>query len=172
MRKVFVPALATLSGVLPHSDLLAPDELEQVAADIARRPEIWQPLVRVDSERRRFELIYEDDHVDAWVLSWMPGQGTGFHDHYVSSVGIACVRGVVREDCLRLGTTDVELRLRPGDTRRGGPGYIHRVRHVAGKPAVTIHVYSPRLDEVGQYRADENGVLRREPAPGRTELTP
>jgi hypothetical protein len=37
---------------------------------------------------------------------------------------------------------------------------------------VTIHVYSPRLDEVGQYRLDEHGVMRREAAPGRTELTP
>jgi predicted metal-dependent enzyme (double-stranded beta helix superfamily) len=172
MRVVFVPALASLSDLLPHGGLLSPDELEQVAAGIARRPEIWEPLVRVDSERRRFELIYEDDDLDAWVLSWMPGQGTGFHDHYVSSVGIACTRGVVREDWLRLGATELEFRLRPGDTRRGGPGYIHRVRHAQGEPAVTIHVYSPRLDEVGQYRADENGVVRREPAPGRTELTP
>jgi quercetin dioxygenase-like cupin family protein len=172
MRVVFVPALASLSDLLPHGGLLSPDELAQVAVGIARRPEIWEPLVRVDSERRRFELIYEDDDVDAWALSWMPGQGTGFHDHYLSSVGIACVQGVVREDWLRLGATELEFRLRAGDTRSGGPGYIHRVRHAEGGPSVTIHVYSPRLDEVGQYRADENGVLRREPAPGRTELTP
>jgi len=172
MRSVFVPALATLSDILPHGGVLTPEELEGVAAGIARRPSIWEPLVRVDSDRRRFEFVYEDDHVDAWVLSWMPGQGTGFHDHYVSGVGLACVRGVVREDWLRLGAPEIELRLRPGDTRRGGPGYIHRVRHAQGEPAVTVHVYSPRLDEVGQYRHDENGVLRREPAPGRIELTP
>ena len=65
---------------------------------------IWEPLVRVDSQQRRFELVYEDDRMDAWVLSWMPGQGTGFHDHYVSSVGLACVQGGVREDWLRFGT--------------------------------------------------------------------
>jgi hypothetical protein len=172
MRPVFVPALATLSDLLPHGGVLTPDELEDVAAAIAGKPEIWEPLVRVDSERRRFELVYEDDDVDAWVLSWMPGQGTGFHDHYVSSVGIACVQGVVREDCLRPGAGELELRLRAGDTRQGGLGYIHRVEHVDGEPAVTIHVYSPRLDEVGQYRQDATGALRREPAPGRTELTP
>jgi hypothetical protein len=35
-----------------------------------------------------------------------------------------------------------------------------------------LYVYSPRLDWVGQYRVDEKGVFRREPAPGRIELTP
>ena len=172
MKAMFVPALVSLADLVPHQGILAPQELEEVARDIAERPEIWEPLVRVDGERRRFELIYEDDRMDAWVLSWMPGQGTGFHDHHVSSVGLACVQGSVREDWLRFGKPEVEFQLRPGDTRHGGPGYIHRVQHAIGAPAVTIHIYSPRLDEVGQYRLDENGVMRRESAPGRVELTP
>jgi predicted metal-dependent enzyme (double-stranded beta helix superfamily) len=169
---VFVPALASLSALVPHAGLLTAEELEDVAASIAARPDIWEPLVRVDSERRRFELVYEDERMDAWVLSWMPGQGTGFHDHYVSSVGIACVQGKVREDLLRFGAPEVEFLLHPGDTRRGGPGYIHRVQHAFGEPAVTVHTYSPRLDEVGQYRVEADGVMRREAAPGRIELTP
>ena len=172
MTGMFAPAVSSLADVVPHDGLLTPEELEDVARRIGERPELWEPLVRVDSERRRFELVYEDDRMDAWVLSWMPGQGTGFHDHYVSSVGLACVRGNVKEDWLRFGAPELEFRLRPGDTRRGGPGYIHRVQHATGEPAVTIHVYSPRLDEVGQYRVDEQGAMRREPAPGRVELTP
>ena len=169
---MFAPAVLSLAEVVPYDGVLTPEELEDVARRIAERPELWEPLVRVDTERRRFELVYEDDRMDAWVLSWMPGQGTGFHDHYASSVGLACVRGTVKEDWLRFGAPELEFRLRPGDTRKGGPGYIHRVQHAMGEPAVTIHVYSPRLDEVGQYRVDERGVMRREAAPGRTELTP
>ena len=38
-------------------------------------------------------------------------------------------------------------------------------------PAVTVHVYSPRLDWVGQYRLAEDGVVLREVRPGRNELT-
>jgi hypothetical protein len=46
------------------------------------------------------------------------------------------------------------------------------VRHALGEPAVTIHVYSSRLDWVGQYRLeDSTGVVRREVRPGRNELT-
>lgn len=169
---LFAPALASLDGLVPHEGLLTPPELEKLAGTIAGRPELWEPLVREDPERRRYELLSEDARMDAWVLSWMPGQATGFHDHYVSGVGIAVALGSVREDWLRHGGDHVEWQLRPGDTRSGGPGYIHRVQHLDGEPAVTIHVYSPRLDWVGQYRIDEEGIMRREVQPGRRELTP
>jgi hypothetical protein len=169
---MFAPAVPSLADVVPYDGVLTPEELEDVARRIAERPELWEPLVRVDSERRRFELVYEDDRMDAWVLSWMPGQGTGFHDHYISGVGLSVAAGGVREDQLVYGTSHLALHLRSGDTRQGGPGYIHRVTHDEGEPAVTIHVYSPRLDWVGQYRLDDNGVVRREVQPGRRELKP
>jgi predicted metal-dependent enzyme (double-stranded beta helix superfamily) len=167
---LFVPALSTLGDLVPHDGVLQPEELERLARDIVARPDIWQPLIREDDSQRRYELIYEDDRMDAWVLSWMPGQGTGFHDHYISSVGLAVASGGIREDQMRHGMPALERHLRPGDSRRGDASYIHRVQHWEGEPAVTVHIYSPRLDWVGQYRVDDDGVVRREPSPGRNEL--
>ena len=168
---IFVPALASLDGLVPHDGLLSPDELEGVASTIAARTDIWEPLVHGNPERRCYELVYEDDRMDAWVLSWMPGQGTGFHDHYISGVGLCVARGCVREDIMVYGGEPQSRRLCEGSTRQGGPGYIHRVNHDDGMPAVTVHVYSPRLDWVGQYRLAEDGVVLREVRPGRNELT-
>jgi len=168
---LFVPALASFDELVPHDGLLSPDELEAIAATIAARQDIWQPLVHRDSARRRYELVYEDDRMDAWILSWMPGQGTGFHDHYISGVGLSVASGCVREDLMVYGRAHQSRELRAGDTRQGGPGYIHRVSHEDGLPAVTVHVYSPRLDWVGQYRLAEDGVVQREVRPGRNELT-
>jgi hypothetical protein len=34
-----------------------------------------------------------------------------------------------------------------------------------------VHVYSPPLTFVGQYRYDDEGILRREAQSGRDELT-
>ncbi len=168
---LFVPALGSLGDLIPHAGILTPDELESCAAGIAAAPDVWEPLVRLDRERRRYELLYEDDRMDAWVLSWMPGQATGFHDHYISSVGLSVAKGIVREDQLCFGRPPIERHLHAGAQRHGNPSYIHRVRHWDGEPAVTIHVYSPRLDWVGQYRIDDDGVVRREIQPGRNELT-
>jgi predicted metal-dependent enzyme (double-stranded beta helix superfamily) len=167
----FVPALASLDELVPHEGLLSPDELEGVAGAIAARAELWKPLVHTDANHRRYELVYEDDRMDAWVLSWMPGQGTGFHDHYISGVGLCVASGCVREDLMVYGAEHQSRQLRAGETRRGGPGYIHRVSHDEGTPAVTVHVYSPRLDWVGQYRLDDDAVMQREVRPGRNELT-
>jgi Cysteine dioxygenase type I len=168
---LFVPAVSTLGELVPHSGILNPAELEDVAAAIGGRRDIWEPLVHLDDERRRYELVYEDERMDAWVLSWMPGQGTGFHDHWISSLGLFAAQGVVREDQMRFGLPPIERQLTAGMRRSGNPSYIHRVRHVDGAPAVTIHVYSPRLDWVGQYRIDDEAVVRREIQPGRNELT-
>jgi len=168
---IFVPALASLDGLVPHDGLLSPDELEGVASTIAARTDMWEPLVHGNPERRCYELVYEDDRMDAWVLSWMPGQGTGFHDHYISGVGLCVARGCVREDIMVYGGEPQSRRLCEGSTRQAGPGYTHGVNHDEGMPAVTVHVYSPRLDWVGQYRLAEDGVVLREVRPGRNELT-
>jgi predicted metal-dependent enzyme (double-stranded beta helix superfamily) len=168
---LFVPSLGSLDDLVPHEGLLTPAELEEVARGLAARTDLWQPLVHRDAEHRRYELVYEDERMDAWILSWMPGQGTGFHDHYISGVGLCVASGCVREDLMVYGSEHQSRELRPGDTRQGGPGYIHRVSHHEGGPAVTVHVYSPRLDWVGQYRLDEDGVVQREVRPGRNELT-
>lgn len=156
--------------LLPRRGELDVDQLEQLARDIAADPTIWEPLVVVDPHRRRYRLLFEDDRIDVWVLSWMSGQGTGFHDHDLSAVGLACAAGEVVEKQMLLPTGAHAVAMTPGVSRPGPPGYIHSVAHVDGAPAVTIHAYSPPLVRVGQYRVDEAGVLRRSIEHGRQEL--
>jgi hypothetical protein len=162
-------AAATRELIPPKPELSAAD-LAQVATAIRDRPELWEPLMVVDAHRRRYRLLYEDERTDIWVLCWMPGQSTGFHDHDVSDVGIAIASGMVTERQLRLPTGATSLDLRPGDTRQGPAGYIHSVAHGEGAPAVSIHCYSPPLMKVGQFRVDSEGVLRRDAEHGRREL--
>ena len=151
-------------GVLDESHLAA--LVGHVAADDA----CWQPLVVADPARRRYRLAYEDERLDLWVLSWMPGQGTGFHDHGSSAVALTAVQGSVSERRLTAAAGPVARLLERGAIRTGRAGYIHAVEHHAGGPAVTVHAYSPPLLVVGQYRASTDGLLWREPQHGRQEL--
>jgi len=161
---------AATRDLIPATPELPAAELERMAAAIRDRPELWEPLLVTDASRRRYRLLFEDERTDIWVLCWMPGQSTGFHDHAGSDVGIAVAQGMIVERQLRLPTGATALELRPGDTRRGPAGYIHSVAHGEGVPAVSIHCYSPPLMQVGQYRVDEQGVLRRDAEHGRREL--
>ena len=167
----FSDALAArTSELLEGAGTLSEQELAILVTRITERPDLWQPLVVIDRDRRRYELLYDDDSVDIWVLSWMPGQKTGFHDHDRSSVALICAQGELDEGSLSLGLRAEPLRMTPGVVRTGPGGYIHSVSHVEGEPAVSIHAYSPPLTCVGQYRVDSLGRLRREPEHGRKEL--
>jgi quercetin dioxygenase-like cupin family protein len=161
---------AATRELIPAQPELSAAELELMATAIRDRPELWQPLLVVDPTRRRYRLLFEDERTDIWVLCWMPGQSTGFHDHDVSDVGIAIACGTVVERQLRLPTGATARELRHGDTRQGPAGYIHSVAHGEGEPAVSIHCYSPPLMKVGQYRVDPSGILRRDAEHGRREL--
>ena len=161
---------ARTSELLDEPGLLTAADLEQLVGRIARRPDLWQPLVVIDRDRRRYELLYEDDRVDIWVLSWMPGQRTGFHDHDRSDVALVCAQGELDEGRLAIDAEAETVRMTPGVSRIGPAGYIHAVAHRAGEPAVSIHAYSPPLVCVGQYRRQPDGRLHRQPEHGRKEL--
>ena len=154
---------------LPDGDLDT-DALALLVERFALEQHLWQPMTVADPHRRQYRLAYEDDRLDLWVLSWMPGQRTGFHDHGTSGVALTAVQGSVVERQLALGDTTLERILVPGSVEVGDAGYIHSVGHHVGVPAVTIHAYSPPLANVGQYRFNEDGGLRREPQHGRQEL--
>jgi predicted metal-dependent enzyme (double-stranded beta helix superfamily) len=163
--------LAAIRELVPAGDgPLTTEQLVRLSAEIAAHEELWRPLVTADPTRRRYRLLYEDDRVDSWLIMWMPGQGTGFHDHAISGVGLVGVEGAVTEKQMRLPSGSFDVEVRNGDTREGPAGYIHSVAHLEGTPAITIHSYSPPLMEVAQYRVDEHGVLRRETEHGRREL--
>jgi predicted metal-dependent enzyme (double-stranded beta helix superfamily) len=144
--------------------------LRRLVATLALRSDLWKPLVVSDRARRRYRLMLEDERIDVWVLSWMPGQATGFHDHGNSNVALTTLQGVVLERQLRAAEASFERALRPGFVQTGPAGSIHAVNHQSGAPAVTLHAYSPPLLQVGQYRATPGGALLREQQHGRQEL--
>jgi hypothetical protein len=150
--------------------MLGSEELCRLVAELAARADLWQALVVRDAARRRYRLLLEDARLDIWVLSWMPGQATGFHDHGRSNVALTALQGSVLERQIRLGRPGIERELVPGLVQPGPAGYIHSVSHGCGTPAVTLHAYSPPLVHVGQYRAGPQGELRREGQHGRQEL--
>jgi hypothetical protein len=137
-------------------------ELRDFAARLADEPERWAHLVDTDSGERVYELIWDDEDVNAWVIVWNEDSDTGFHDHDVSAAGIAVIDGMVREDRLSLSGLPRVRVFGARETFTVEPTAIHRVLHAGGKPAVTVHAYSPPLRRTGAYRVDDDGVLERE----------
>ena len=138
------------------------EELEQFVAALAAAPDRWRRHVRHCDDARVYELIWDDEDVNAWVICWSEDQDTGFHDHDESGAAVAVISGQVREDRLRLGDSPRSRVVRSGSTLTVPPTAIHRVLHAGAGPAVTIHAYSPPLTRTGAYRIGPDGELERE----------
>jgi hypothetical protein len=155
-----------------HDDLLSPTECANLAREITARG-LWQgvELTPTESHTRAYSLLYDDERIEMWLLSWLPHHSTGFHDHGESNVGFCVAQGTLTEQHLRFAEPPRIETLVAGDTRAAGSDYIHCLEWETGAPALSVHVYSPPLSVVGQYRVDGDGVLHRQTQPGRDELT-
>jgi predicted metal-dependent enzyme (double-stranded beta helix superfamily) len=142
--------------------------LTRLAADWPR----WEPLVRHDPHQRIFEQVLDLPDAEAWLICWMPGHDTGFHDHDLSSGAVTVVRGRVLEERLRIGAEVSSALYGPGETFAFSASDIHRVTHAGHEPAVTLHAYSPRLRRMGAYRVSDEGALQRHPLGYGEELRP
>jgi quercetin dioxygenase-like cupin family protein len=141
---------------------LTTEQLEQFVSNLAASPEQWQHHVRHSDDVRVYELIWDDEDVNAWVICWSEDQDTGYHDHDRSSAAIAVISGQVREERLRLGRSPLVRTVQGGSTFTVPPAAIHRVLHAGQNPAVTIHAYSPPLTRTGAYRTGPDGELERD----------
>jgi quercetin dioxygenase-like cupin family protein len=146
------------------------DELERFATGLASTPQLWGHLVRHSEDMRVYELIWDDEDVNAWLICWSEDQDTGFHDHDEAAAAIAVVEGHVREERLRLAAAPQGRVVGPGSTLVVPPDVIHRVLHAGGRPAVTIHAYSPPLVRTGAYRIGPDDELQRQLLPLEEEL--
>ncbi|MFF9349645.1 cysteine dioxygenase [Streptomyces sp. NPDC014734] len=129
-----------------------------IAADRAQ----WAPLVRYDTTTRWYHRLRAVPRApgsapagraaplgyEIWLLSWVPGQGSGRHDHGPSSGLLTVLDGRLTEHSAR-GTRI----LAPGAQRVFAPGYTHEVVNDSLEPAVSLHIYYPGLTEMPMHPA-------------------
>jgi rhodanese-related sulfurtransferase/predicted metal-dependent enzyme (double-stranded beta helix superfamily) len=154
------------AGTLIVSDATSktPEELANIVSLFASS-DGWVDRVRLRPDRRWFERLYHGPDYDIWVISWLPGQSTGFHDHGASSGAFIAATGILEEH--RPGErTQV---IHPGKPRAFGPDYAHDVRNHSLAPAISIHAYSPPLNEMNEYELDGSRLVPRERASGKAE---
>ncbi|MCW2898827.1 MAG: putative cysteine dioxygenase [Streptosporangiaceae bacterium] len=137
----------------PRPDL-GPAGLATRARELADHPDEWLHRVRLSADGRWYERVHLDEDVEVWLISWLPGQSTGFHDHGEASGAFSVVLGTLEERGLASTRS-----LGSGQTREFGPRYVHDVRNTSTAPAVSVHVYSPPLTTMRRFDLAEDGRL-------------
>jgi len=136
------PRAATTTDLLAHARRLAAD------------PASWPATLHFDTADRWYTRLTDAGGHEAWLLTWLPGQQTGWHDHGGSAGAFLVVAGVLRED-----TTAGSRHLATGTGRRFGVRHVHRVVNDGALPAISLHVYSPALTSMTRYELT-GGTLR------------
>ncbi len=152
---------AVLEQARPGRARLSQARLGQMAGALAARPDIWGEIVRFEAGRRWYRrLVLADDH-EVWLLSWLPGQGTGFHDHGSAAGAFAVAQGRLLERTLAAGRRPPvrNLTVAGGGVRSFGPRYVHDVVNAFAGPAVTVHAYSPPLAAMRRFELTKSGLV-------------
>jgi len=150
---------------MPARPRLAPDFGPVALIDITRHfaDEVvagQYPYVEFDAENRWHQRIYRDPRIDIWLISWLPTQATSLHDHGGSAGAFTVIEGELTESVaagdLGVGPSRplVELSRRAGESVGFSRHYIHDVRNVGDRPAVSVHAYSPPLASMTYYDLD------------------
>ena|ERR1700761_729861 len=160
-------ANTTLVGVKDSSGAVSktPEELSEIVA-LFVLSDGWMDRVRLHSDHRWYERLYHGPDYDIWVISWLPGQSTGYHDHGASSGALVVATGILEEH--RPG--ERARVIHPGKPHAFGPDYAHDVRNDSLAPAISIHAYSPPLSEMNEYELDGSRLIPRERAPEQDEM--
>jgi predicted metal-dependent enzyme (double-stranded beta helix superfamily) len=143
--------------------LLGARQLADVVLRLAASSADWIARVRLNPAGRWYERIHLDDSHEVWVISWLPGQATGFHDHGGSAGAFAVVCGTLMERRVARAATTGQVLAKPvgaGGARAFGPRYIHDVRNAAAAVAVSVHAYSPPLPQMTHYDLTAGGLVK------------
>jgi hypothetical protein len=153
---------------------------QQLAAEVRRltcNPAEWVARVRLDPEGRWYEQIHMGDAYELWLISWLPGQSTGFHDHGGANGAFGVVWGQLDEyrvgggpagtaGAVPAGSSAGVLPgaavtpVTAGTVRSFGPRYVHDVRNAeTGSVAVSVHAYSPPLTAMTRYDLTPGGLV-------------
>ena len=114
---------------------------------------------------RSWVLLAVTDLFEAWAIGWPPGGRIELHDHGPSSGAVVVASGVLTETTVRPTRHEVALigthRVEAGEYRCFGPRYVHDLSNDGDDPAVSVHVYGPRLTTMSYYELRPRGRLHR-----------
>ena len=132
----------------------------RLAAELAAREQLWRPHVRFSHPRHYTRLLARPGW-DAWLLTWLPAQATGLHDHGGSAGAFAVLDGELHETLLVPDGDRVARGVRRyarGEVRGFGVRHVHEVSAGRGS-AVSLHVYAPALTRMTRYDLEDGRLV-------------
>jgi hypothetical protein len=137
-----------------------PDELVAIALGLAARAPAWPGMS--EPSCRCWDLMGASDTLEAWVIAWPPGGSVELHDHGGSAGAVVVATGeLVETSVVAQPSGGVALRTNTvgvGRSIRFAGHHVHDIVNAGEKPAISVHVYAPRLTSMTYYQLTEVGL--------------
>lgn len=146
------PLLRSL--VRPDRPRWTPRELRDLTATVAA--ELTMPLLGIlhyGHSNRWWSRLALTSGVELWLLSWLPGQGTGAHDHGGAAGSFTVLLGELAESYRYPNGPIRALGHTVGGAIGFGAGRAHDLRNDSTAPAASVHAYSPPLVPTREYES-------------------
>jgi len=140
----------------PGIDRFSPVQLLRTARLFASDPAL-PTLVNPGSGQRHWVELDSSPYLQIWLLCWPAGTHTGWHDHGDSAGAFLSVSGTLLEQTFSGGLRGDRIFI-AGQGRAFGPNHIHHVANVGVEPALSVHLYTPRLTTMTRYAETPTGL--------------
>ena len=137
-------------------------ELQRRLDDDRLTPASLADYIRFSEQRYARNLLAYGPQFYALVLCWKPGQASPIHDHKGASCGVRVIQGTATEtsyhwqhgQLVPVRVTEMQA----GEVCGSFDDDIHEIRNNGDRDLVTLHVYSPYLDNINLYEVDSGEV--------------
>ena len=137
-------------------------ELQQRLDDDRLTAASLADYIHFSDQRYARNLVAHGPQFYALVLCWKPGQASPIHDHKGAACGVRVVQGTATETSFRWQgdrlVEDSVMTLQAGEVCGSFDDDIHQIRNNGDENLVTLHVYSPYLDNINLYEIDSGKV--------------
>lgn len=138
------------------------DELEHRLDDDRLSVDSLADYIHFSDERYSRNLLAHGPQFYALVLCWKPGQASPIHDHKGASCGVRVIQGTATETSFAWqGEQLLPQRvttMQAGEVCGSFDDDIHQIRNNGSENLVTLHVYSPYLDNINLYDLESGKV--------------
>jgi hypothetical protein len=149
---------------------LDPSMLLAIARGLADSAQHWPGMG--NPSHRVWDLMVASPDFEAWVIGWPPGGAIELHDHGESGGAVVVAQGelleVVVTQNVRGDLATMKRALLAPASVTFGSTHVHEIVNPGPCPAISVHVYAPRLTAMTYYELSHGHLEAR--ATVRSEL--
>jgi len=145
-----------------HNERIDLEQLKARLDDDSITAGLLAEQIHFSDERYSRNLLAYGPQFYALVLCWKPGQASPIHDHKGASCGVRVIEGVATETSFRWQDGRLVERsvtsISAGEVCGSFDDDIHEIRNNGEDNLVTLHIYSPYLDNINLYDRETGAI--------------